>query len=273
RAGGVNASIPETLCGATLARYGETVLTVPKTYKSDKVWSYEVGAKMRVLDNRLQVNGSIYRIDWSDLQTNVTIPAPCVGNFIGNAGKARSQGFEIEAQALLLEGLTANLAVGYTDARYIGQTLGLGRPGFLTLPVALDGQHIAVAPWTVQVGVRYDREIAADLRGYVRVDYRYIRHYTRTAVQTFGNPSYSPTAQFPDTTRTNVRLGVERGPLDVNVFVNNLFDSRKGEVAGGLTSCPVSGGPACVGGFYNPYYTVTPASPPRQVGLQLAYRY
>ncbi|HKR87135.1 MAG TPA: TonB-dependent receptor, partial [Phenylobacterium sp.] len=44
RAGGVNASIPETLCGATLARYGETVLTVPKTYKSDTVWSYEAGA-------------------------------------------------------------------------------------------------------------------------------------------------------------------------------------------------------------------------------------
>ncbi|HKP78848.1 MAG TPA: TonB-dependent receptor, partial [Phenylobacterium sp.] len=274
RAGGVNASIPETLCGATLARYGETVLTVPKTYKSDTVWSYEAGAKVRVLDNRLQLNGSVYRIDWSNLQTNVTIPTPCVGNFIGNAGKARSQGFELEAQARLFEGLTANLALGYTDAKYIGDTIGLGGgPGFLSLPVALDGQRIAVAPWTVQVGIRYDHEIADGLRGYVRADARYIRHYEHTAVQTFGNSAYSPTAEFPDTSRVNLRLGLERGPLDVNVFVNNLFNSRKGDVTGGLTSCPVAGGPACLSGFYSPYYTVAPASPPRQFGLQVAYRY
>ncbi|HKP79083.1 MAG TPA: hypothetical protein VJU34_08155, partial [Phenylobacterium sp.] len=60
---------------------------------------------------------------------------------------------------------------------------------------------------------------------------------------------------------------------DVNVFVNNLFNSRKGDVAGGLTNCPANGGPACLSGFYSPYYTVTPASPPREIGLQVAYRY
>ena len=273
RAGGVNAAVPETLCASTLARYNATTDSIPKTYDSDTVWSYEGGAKMRVFDNRVQVNGALYRIDWKDLQTNVTIPTPCVGNFIGNAGKARSQGFELELTGRIFEGLIGNFAVGYTDAQYIGDSFGLGAAGATNLVIAYDGQNIAVPPWTVQVGLRYERDIGDDLRAYARADYRWIKGVTNTAVQKFGLTAYSPTAVFPDTEGPNIRLGVERGPLDVNVFVNNLFDSRKGEIAGGLTACPATGNAQCLTGFYNPYYTVTPASWPRQIGMQIAYRY
>ena len=275
RAGGVNSTIPEAVCGLGLAAFGETVNGLPQTYGSDTVWSYEGGAKLRVLDNRVQFNGSLYRIDWSNIQTNVTIPAPCGIPFTTNAGKARSQGFEVEAQARVTRGLTANVSVAYNDAKYSEAVVGLGRPGFNQLFAALDGQKLQVPPLTIQLGARYDVEVAAGMRAYARVDWRYLKHWDDTATQLFGASGYSPDYIAPSTQRTNIRLGIERGAFDVNFFVNNLFNSRKGYGAGGYGSCPgpaAGGTAACTGGLYNPYFTAQAAAGPRQIGLQIAYR-
>jgi outer membrane receptor protein involved in Fe transport len=276
RGGGVNSAIPAAVCGPGLARVGLTVADLPLGYSSDTVWSYEAGAKVRVLENRVQLNGSVYRIDWSNIQTNVTVPSPCGIPTTTNAGQARSQGFELESEARLFRGLSLNLALAYDDAKYTDTVVGLGRPGSAqVILAALEGQRLTVNPWTVQVGARYDRQITDTLRGYVRVDWRYLAHYSDTASQIFGSSAYSPTAIFPDTTRTNLRVGLEAGDLEVNFFVNNLFNSRKGAITGGYSSCPAAaagGTPACTGGVYNPYFVLSPASAPRQIGLQLVYR-
>ena len=95
----------------------------PTTYGSDTVWSYETGAKLRLFENRLQVNGSAYRIDWQNVQLNVSIPG-CGPTFIQNAGTARSQGFDMQAAGRLFAGLTANVNVGYDNAHYTQTAFG-----------------------------------------------------------------------------------------------------------------------------------------------------
>ena len=280
RAGGVNGNLPEAICGPGFAQYGLTTASLPATYSSDSVWNYEAGGKVRILNNRVQLNGSVYRIDWKNPQLTVNVGLACPA-FLANAGAARSEGFELEAQARLFEGFTGNLAIGYTNARYTENASALpsGRP---VLNSAFKGQKLAVPPLTIQVGGRYDLELGPDTRLYVRADYRYIQHYKDTLQQVFSfggfaNASYAPDNRYPDTDRVNARIGVERGPFDINIFANNLFNSTKGNYSGGRGGCatPAAGGTAACSTFstYNPFAGVQPATAPRQIGIQIAYRH
>jgi outer membrane receptor protein involved in Fe transport len=280
RAGGVNGNLPEAICAPGFAQWGLTTAAEPATYKSDTVWSYEAGGKTRLLDGRLQLNGSVYRIDWTNPQLAVGVGLACP-SFLANAGKARSEGVEIEAQARLLDNLTADFSFGYVNARYTENAVGLAgsKPPLYS---AFKGQKMAVPPVTVQIGGRYDIPLGPDLNAYIRADYRYIQHYSNITAQVFSfggfaNASYAPDNQYPNTDRVNLRVGVERGGLDVNVFANNLLDNEKGIVTGGRGSCatPSSGGTAACTGFvsYQPFVGVTPASLPRTIGIQIAYRH
>jgi iron complex outermembrane receptor protein len=66
--------------------------SAPLSYASDSVWSYEVGAKNRLLDDRVQLETSVSHIDWSNLQQNILL-ADCGASYVTNAGKAVSNGF------------------------------------------------------------------------------------------------------------------------------------------------------------------------------------
>lgn len=63
-------------------------------YDPEFVWSYEVGAKTRWWDDRLQLNGDIFQANYSGLQISQLIPL--VGLVIGNAAEARVRGAELE---------------------------------------------------------------------------------------------------------------------------------------------------------------------------------
>jgi outer membrane receptor protein involved in Fe transport len=274
RAGGVNAILPAAICGPGLAQYGLQPQDVPPTYASDSVWSYELGGKFRLWRERVQLNLAAYRIDWRDAQLNIDVGNNCGIPFTGNAGTARSQGMEIEAQARLAHDLTADLAIGYDDARYTADAVAV-RAGATPLVVARKDQRFAVPPWTVRLGARYDFRFGG-LGGYARLDGFYTRRFQATAMQTFGLPAYAPDARSRDATRVNARLALQRDGIELALFASNIFNSSEGLLAGGRSGCALpaaGGGPACASyGTYNPFFTVTPATWPRQVGVQVVYR-
>ena len=68
---------------------------VPGQYSSDSLWSYEIGTKNTFLDHRLQINASLFYIDWSNIQQNVYLPA-CGEQFTANLGKAKSEGGDVD---------------------------------------------------------------------------------------------------------------------------------------------------------------------------------
>ena len=53
----------------TLAQYGLTNGVLPRTYRSDSVWSYELGGKFRLWEGRAQINAAVYDLQWKDVQT------------------------------------------------------------------------------------------------------------------------------------------------------------------------------------------------------------
>ncbi len=88
-------------------------------FDPEELVSYEIGAKTTWWDNRLRINAALFQADYDDIQINVQsdINDPSITDVL-NAGKAKMAGAELEVTALLVEGLTANLNYGYTDADY-----------------------------------------------------------------------------------------------------------------------------------------------------------
>lgn len=275
RAGGVNTSLPETICGPALEVYGLRATDIPPTYAADTVWSYELGGKFRILDDRMQINAAAFRIDWEDAQINVNPGFGCNIPFVANAAQARSTGLEIEAQAQLGWHLSASAALSLLDVKYTEDAVTLERPGFSPLITAFEGQKLPTPPVTLQVGLRSDFQLGP-LDAFTRVDWRYTAGYEDTAVQVFGLSTYAPDNVVPDTSRVNVRVGVTRGEVDLILFANNVLNERDGVSAGGRLGCrlPSAGGTEACSTYaaYNPFFQVA-AIWPRQVGFRVDYRF
>ena len=94
RLGGINA-FPPDLCAADLAQLGLTAEQAHQ-FKSDSLWSYELGLKSEFADHRVLLNAAAYHIDWTNLQQNLQFPS-CGYAITVNSGKARSNGGELEA--------------------------------------------------------------------------------------------------------------------------------------------------------------------------------
>ncbi len=98
--------------------------TIREGVEPETVETYEIGAKLRLLDGRLQTNIAVFTSDYADVQIpgSVTVTLPGGGtSFQGtltNAGAAEISGLEFEATAALTDELTAIMALGYLDAEY-----------------------------------------------------------------------------------------------------------------------------------------------------------
>lgn len=85
------------------------------TVDEEEVVDYEVGLKSTWFNNRLRVNAAAYLYDYTDLQIS---DFQSGSSILVNAGEATLRGFELEATAVLTEGLVMDLNYGYTDYDY-----------------------------------------------------------------------------------------------------------------------------------------------------------
>ena len=235
------------------------------------MWSYEAGAKLRVLDNRVQINGDVYRIDWKNPQFT-TPPPQCglVSTF--NVPAARSDGAEVEMQALVFRGLTFNGSFAYTNSRYTqsyvipGVATAANKFNPINFNVVVAGQKIPIPPYSFSLGARYEFEINAKAKAYIRGDYRYASSF---ALAPFPASSFTLDSTSQATANTNFRIGVEYGPWDINAFVNNAFDRTTGVTGGGRTSCTAADCSTFLG--YSPIKSIDTGYP-REFGLQVVFR-
>lgn len=264
RAGGVNQVFSSAGQSQLFGQYGLTKAILPITYGSDSVWSYELGGKFRLLNGRAQVNAAIYRIDWSNVQTNVGLGGD---GFVVNVPTARSKGAEAEVQLRPFRALTLNAAGAYGTAKYTSTVKFAGARG-LDLLAAQDGQRFPQPKWTFDVGARYDLALTQDVRAYARVDYRWLDAYQLAPP---GAPNYTPDSSLvPSQQNVNLRIGFDYRDFDLNFFVNNLTDEKKGQLTGGRSTC--TNADCSTFNNYNIGRTVS-APIPRQIGVQIAFRH
>jgi outer membrane receptor protein involved in Fe transport len=214
RIGGTNAPVPLSVCGADLAGYG--FANVPQTYKSDSLWSYEAGAKGR-LGRAVTFSASAYRVDWKDIQQDVYLQH-CGAQFTANLGKARSEGFDVQASVKLARGLSLDGTVGYTNAHFTQDVAG----GAL----ATTADHLETHPWSATLGGDYETP-AGPGSAYLRGDYQYKSTGPTTTVTDPATNSYDPGALRTQALHfASARVGWRHDALDLSLFVDNIGNTH-----------------------------------------------
>ena len=90
-------------------------------FDEETLITYELGLKAELFDQRVRIIAAVFRTDFDDMQLIVIPPrSECLGGlFCGrtlNAGQAELEGFELELDALLLDGLSIQANYAYIDA-------------------------------------------------------------------------------------------------------------------------------------------------------------
>ncbi|MEM9584384.1 MAG: TonB-dependent receptor [Pseudomonadota bacterium] len=86
------------------------------TYGKETALSYEAGLKTQLWDGRAALDVTLFRTEWSDLQSNVFISD--IQRVTANAASAVSQGLEIGLDAQLNDELRLRANYGYLDAKF-----------------------------------------------------------------------------------------------------------------------------------------------------------
>jgi outer membrane receptor protein involved in Fe transport len=226
RPGGGNNPVPYAACSQDFKSFGIT--GAPNTFSSDKVDSYEIGAKNNLV-NRIRIATSLYYIKWHNIQQSV-VPPSCQISFIANLGEATAKGGDIQAQIAVTDALSAEVTAGYTEARYTRDSKFATQQ---TAPIVSSGDAITGqsgqpnAPVTASVGVEYKLSLF-DHASFIRADYEY------TGRNKWLSPRQDPaTAQYdaanftlPATNFVSMRAGMAVGAWQFEPFVDNLFDTH-----------------------------------------------
>ncbi len=222
RVGGANSAVPlNAACKGDLAKLG--LSEAPDQYQSDTTWSYEAGVKDKSFGNRLQIEASLFHVDWNNIQEYVSLP-DCGGiGFTSNLGTAVSNGFDLQATTRLFDTVTLSAAIGYTDATY---SKTIGNNGTIVVD---KGDTIGGSPWSIDITAEYDFTLWGDYANYLRVEDSYKSHNGGKSAN-LDDPDalgYDPTIPHdPAVNQLNLRLGMLIGDADVSAFANNVLNAH-----------------------------------------------
>jgi iron complex outermembrane receptor protein len=219
RPGGGDIKLPTTgaYWSGVFNAYGFGGKNWPTQYQSDSVWSYEIGEKARMLDDRLIVNSSVYFENWNNIQLQAE---PGDWMFDINGKNAKIVGGEVEIQAVLGAGFQATLSGGYTH-------------------VDLDaGPHWQITPSNVlpevpnatgNFSLSYGHELTDTYKLVARLE----NSFVGTRYSLYFPYGYSANGRYgllPSYDLTNVRFGIENNRENygwsATLFANNVFNKQ-----------------------------------------------
>ncbi|MBB3810471.1 TonB-dependent receptor [Pseudochelatococcus contaminans] len=178
-------------------------------YDPELTTSYEVGAKATSSDGRFTLAASLFYIDWKDQQAVIyTTPFTRVYR---NAAAATSKGFEVEATAELVRGVSLRAGYGYTDAAYddfIDTVMDMDYTGN---PLPFAPRHSATA------GLLFRHEMANGLLLKAGLDYAFRSSYSFTS-----DNSYRQSA----THLLDAHVGFEKDDWKATLWAKNLTDEH-----------------------------------------------
>jgi iron complex outermembrane recepter protein len=216
RPGGGNAAYPTTgaAWGGAFAQQNYTSGKWPSTYSPDRVVSYELGEKSRMLDRRVTVNASVYYEDWRNIQLEA-YPNDWALNINGN--HASIYGVDLDVTADLGAGFQFEIAAGY-----LYEWLD-GGPHWVIAPV-----HVLpdVAPESGTASLNYSLPFGGSYTFTARLENSYTGPRYSIA---FPNPDefVGTYIHLPGYDLVNARAGVKfHDKWSASLFVNNLTNKH-----------------------------------------------
>jgi outer membrane receptor protein involved in Fe transport len=179
---------------------------IQETYRPDTLWNYELGVKAALMDGRLNLAVTAYRIDWSDLQLDLVNTF----SYLANAGSARIDGIEVEAGLRVNRALSIGTSFSVNHARLTEDV-----PTIPSGP-AFDGDRLPTTP-KFRISNFINIALPTKFDSYIRVDHQYTsRVYKEFAQRTpYGNYNL-----------IGVRAGAHIDGTEVILGISNIFESR-----------------------------------------------
>jgi outer membrane receptor protein involved in Fe transport len=198
------------------------------TFHSDKLDSYEAGIKAQSADHTFGIDLSGYYIDWKNIQ--LLSPVAGVTAYTNGPG-AHIKGAELTLTAHPDRGLTVTGAFAYNDGKLTEAVPLLG---------ARKGERLPNTPH-VTASVNADYTVfSSPLKPTIGATLRFA---SDSEVSFDASPSLRQ-YRLPSYETVDLRAGLTFGPVDAQVYVQNLFDVH-GQLAG-QTILSQLGGPAQV---------------------------
>jgi outer membrane receptor protein involved in Fe transport len=186
---------------------------VPLTYVSDEVTNMEFGWKTTLADGTVRFNGSIYAIDWDNMQVGVTdFENFGVLTFVLNAADAEIRGFEGDVSWLPTDNLTLASSWSYNSTEMVRV------PPFAST-VAPEGSDLALAPeFQYNISARYAWELG-DKNAHAQLVFAHTDEQFSSIIlaNRFKQASY-------DT--IDGSFGITADNWGVELFAENLTDER-----------------------------------------------
>jgi iron complex outermembrane receptor protein len=261
RPGGINGSLGN-VCDTSLRTIGLTA--GPTSFSQDSLWSYELGSKNTLFDRHLQIDASLFVIDWKGIQQNVYLLA-CGLQFTANLGAARSQGGDVHVALKPVDKLVLDFTAAYTDAKYTetvcGGSLACTGSNATAKPIVSEGDRLPDAPWTFIVSGEYGLPSFRERDPYIRLDYRYTTEQTALLAGQDPNNGVADTTLpgLPRTSSLGMRAGLRWSGIDVSLYGQNLTNTHPLLFESRDTTAE------------NLYFARS--TRPRTIGVTLSYRY
>ena len=193
---------------------------VPLIADSDSLWNYELGAKLSLLDGRLNANLAGYFITWEDIQAALTRPSDSAP-FVGNIGKAEAYGFEGELFARPNDNLELGLNLTLQNAEIVELT----EAEALTSG-AIVGSPLAAPDVQVSGYLQYTWPLASGHEVYGRLDVQHVGSYENGFPNLPGttdpNPGFATISSYEN---VNVSAGWNGDQWGLVLYAENLFDN------------------------------------------------
>ena len=241
---------------------GNTSTADPRflSYEPELAWSYEVGFKSTLLEQRVLFNAAVYYIDYTDRQFSFALAQPNAPPITvrGNAAEAELIGVETELKIALTDKLRIDAAFAYNDAEYTKL-----RDDALGLRVSLESPFLYAPKYTGNIGIQYTEPNFAGLgKASFRVDTNYkSRIFFNSEVSELNDPICGPLNSQSPYAKVNARITFvpHNSNWTLGFYGHNLTDKIIFERA---LCIPVPVG----GGFDLPSY-----GQPREIGVEVQY--
>jgi iron complex outermembrane receptor protein len=220
----------------------------PTGYAPDSLTNQEIGIKTEFLDHRIQVNASVYHMNWSNTQVLFFNPVQLGNTTFGTNGPNYSiHGIELQVIARVTEGLTLQSSGSYNHSKQTNSpclpnniatspgygtciTEVQGQPFFN--PFGAEGGEPANSPaLQANLHARYDMTFN-DYKGFLSFGGAFTGHsYNQVDTATNGDTVLVPTTtllryEMPSYTLYDAALGVAKDNWTASLFGQNLSNSN-----------------------------------------------
>lgn len=188
---------------------------VPRSYRSDSLWNYELGMRADLFDRKLLIDMTAFYIDWSDIQLRLTANGL---NYADNAGKARSYGLETSITLRPADGLSLTSNITYLNAKLSRPfDPNPDTPGIVPAGSTLPG----ASKWQIANLISYERS-AGTMDWSATLSHRYISR-APGALVVDQEISGAPQGGYH---LFDLRTGVRNDRIGVTLFLDNIGDVR-----------------------------------------------